>query len=85
MCSKTKYMRKGIDPYLKDEITALNNHNVVTVSCCCGHGKYPKTIVINFNGRLLDLVSNTIIPLRRGIYTRDPKGHYYIKEVMANS
>ena len=35
-----------IDPCMKHIIDFLNHKGVKTVGCCCGHGKYPMTIVM---------------------------------------
>jgi len=53
-----------------------------TVACCCGHGKYPETIVVkNRKGEAWELNSGIKIPRKRRFYTRDSEGHYYIQEV----
>ena len=58
-----------------------------TLGCCCGHGRYPTTIVVRIRA------SNHIIEYYSGIhladkprspkryYVKDGKGYYYIPEV----
>ena len=70
-----------IDPCLKKKIRELWEKGIVTLACCCGHGKYPETIVIrNKDGFPVEL--NQEIVIRRAIrfYKRDSEGFYYIPE-----
>ena len=89
MCKKKqfKYCPSEIDECMKDEISAINS--IIDVSkfeiraCCCGHGKYPKTIIVEgFNDQMWDLVSGMDIPRKRNFYKRDKKGYYYIPETL---
>jgi hypothetical protein len=60
------------------------------VGCCCGHGKYPLTIVchndakdINFLMTQEDDVSREIIiPRKKRFYVKDKQGYYYIPETV---
>lgn len=75
-----------VDACLRDKIKALLDKGVVTVACCCGHGKYPETIVVRrFIGNQPYLIElNSGIPIRNRtvrIYKRDAEGFYYIPEV----
>lgn len=70
------------------------------VACCCGHGKYPMTIVIrNTVGEkkegvvnvyskdyfiAWDLVSGVEIPRIKRFYKRDKQRIYYIPETIKN-
>ncbi|KKL85456.1 hypothetical protein LCGC14_1954610, partial [marine sediment metagenome] len=36
---------KRIDPCMRDLINALKQQGIETLGCCCGHGKYPMTII----------------------------------------
>ena len=54
-------------------------------ACCCGHGKYPMTIVVEdyFNNRtMIDWCSNKIIPRKKRFYVKDKQGYYYIPETV---
>ena len=55
----------------------------ITLSCCCGHQKYPMTIIVKENdGLRLELLSNITIPRTRRFYKKDKEGYYYIPEVI---
>ena len=76
-----------IDPCMKSLIKALNEHGIVTLACCCGHGKYPMTIVYKvtkgvLTGNIYDFISGWGIPRKKKFYKRDKQGHYYIPEVL---
>ena len=63
----------------------LNEFGWYTVASCCGHGKYPMTVVIRscWNNELhfKELLSNTKIPRSRRFYERDKEGYYFIPEI----
>lgn len=87
MCDKTqfKYCPSTIDKCLVKCINTLENMSDKyrkVVSCCCGHGKYPITIVMeNSEGTHWDLLTGIIIPRKRRFYRKDSKGYYYIPEI----
>ena len=63
-------------------IHRLNVLGVKTLASCCGHGKYPKTVVCQADGMLpVELFSGEIINRKRKFYKRDKEGFYYIPEV----
>lgn len=91
MCEKKKYCARKIDPCLINAVMELNNRGFVTVSSCCGHGVYPKTIVIK-DGKdsYLEFFSGIkVIPQKKrylnfytGIWNKDHrKRFYYIKGI----
>jgi hypothetical protein len=56
--------------------------DVEIVACCCGHKRYPMSIIIKTDdGQGIDIVSDTLIPRKRNFYKRDKKGYYYIPEI----
>lgn len=60
-----------------------NNEKLQIVACCCGHGKYPMTIVVrNFQSLVWELLSNKRIPRKTRFYVKDKQGYYYIPEVL---
>ena len=68
---------------MKPLIKALNKEGYKTKACCCGHGKYPMTIVMwHPNLYYFDFISGKIIHREKRFYTRDKQGYYYIKEVI---
>ena len=70
-----------IDPTIKPEVDALQARGIKTLASCCGHGKYPKTIVIERNGQNIEYFSGIVIPRKRRFYRKDSEGIYYIPEV----
>jgi len=85
MCKKTqfRYCPSTIDKCLRKLIRFLQDSGIETVGCCCGHGKYPTTILIkHFSGSgVWDIMSDTLIPRRRNFYKKDKQGYYFIPEV----
>lgn len=93
MCKKTNYKtcNTRIDKCIKPFIDWLNNKHIV-VACCCGHGKYPMTIIvkegidmpIGQNNLIVfrEIISQKIIPRTSRFYVRDKQGYYYIPEVI---
>ena len=88
MCKKTNYKGTSntqLDMCMKPVIKWLNNRDYFTVSSCCGHDKYPMTIVVKYmiNGieRHKEILSNAELPRKRKFYKKDKKGYYYIPEV----
>jgi len=75
-----------IDPCINSLIRFLQRQGYKTTASCCGHFKYPMTIVIR---RMMkdkwenyELLSDTIIPRKTKIYRKDSSGRYFIPEVM---
>jgi len=83
MCKKKqfKYCPSEIDECMKEFIFRLNQYGVETISCCCGHGKYPMTIVVEDSAGIFDIVSGKEIPRKKKFYKKDKQGYYYIPEV----
>jgi len=89
-CDKLPYNNPRIDVCMREFIDWLNmHHDIKTLLCCCGHDRYPETIVIL--NKELNLVYEyyTGITLSHGVrprkryYKRDPAGYYYIPEISA--
>jgi len=88
MCKKTNYKSSNtrIDKCMVSCIVNLkamsSNAYIKPVACCCGHGKYPMTIVLkNRTGICWELFTGKMIPRKRNFYKRDSRGYYYIPEV----
>ena len=88
MCKKVNYKtcNTHIDKCMRPLITFLRyDLDLDIVACCCGHNKYPMTIIaedIDYGvSQYIELLSNTKIPRSRRFYIRDDKGYYYIPEV----
>lgn len=88
MCKKTNYHETSntqIDKCIRALIGFLQQRDYETVASCCGHGKYPVTVIIkqSHNGKpvFLEAFTETIIPRTRRFYVKDKEGIYYIPEV----
>jgi len=55
---------------------------MVTLASCCGHGKYPETIVVKTIYGMFEWNSGVKIPRKKRFYIKDSEGIYYIPEVM---
>lgn len=93
MCELKKYKGRSSNPRVDSCIDILTSNiawlliesksNKKIVGSCCGHNKYPMTILIkNENGLIFDLVSNKHINRKKRFYKKDSKGYYYIPEVV---
>ncbi len=84
MCKLNKKTgNRRVDPCMKKLIRYLQNLRVETLACCCGHGKYPMTIVVKKdNGLYYEVLSDMWIPRQKRFYKKDKQGYYYIPEVM---
>ena len=69
-----------IDGCMRDKIMAINTQ-IPTLACCCGHGRYPETIIVNVLGVIRELHSGVEIPRTRNFYKTDFDGYYYLPEV----
>jgi len=88
MCENKKYKRTSnthIDKCLRTLIKFLQENGCKTVGCCCGHGKYPTTIIIEYKinhvSIFMELFTQTKIPRIRRFYKKDNEGYYYIPEI----
>lgn len=85
MCEKTNYKTSNprIDKCMRPLIQWLNKNTFLNIkSCCCGHSKYPMTIIVyGSEGEHWDLFTGIHIPRKRNFYERDSKGYYYVPEV----
>lgn len=85
MCKSSGLRR--MDKCMKEFLHNLNfylSYGLETISSCCGHGKYPMTILIKVGSTgVFEMCSGTWIPRKRKFYKKDSKGFYYIPEVQA--
>ena len=85
MCKLSKKSGlKRIDPCMRNLINFVKAMNWETLACCCGHGKYPMTIVVKSICGLggFELLSKTHIQRSRKFYKMDKQNYYYIPEVV---
>lgn len=81
MCKfNPKNRGRRMDKCMRQLIESLNIFDVRTVACCCGHGRYPMTIVAESGGDYFELLSGMMIERSKRFYRRDKKGYYYIPE-----
>ena len=69
---------------LKQLLSYIKKGDYNIVACCCGHGKYPMTIIIQWGVKdyFIDIVSGVSIPRKRNLYKKDKQGYYFIPEIM---
>jgi len=47
MCEKKPYCNRKVDECIRDIVTVINRYGIYrTISSCCGHNKYPRTIIV---------------------------------------
>jgi len=55
-----------LDPCLREQIIKLNYIAPFTVASCCGHYRYPETILVMYDlGTVREIRSGVIIPRKR--------------------
>ena len=85
MCMKRVYIKTSntqIDICMRPLINFLNSCDYKTVACCCGHGRYPITVVVEYLGNFRELFTNIHLPRTRRFYKKDKEGYYYIPETL---
>lgn len=75
-----------VDTCIARRIEMINKscyRNLKTVGCCCGHGKYPETIIVKSkkDGKIYEFNTMTVIPRKRKFYKLDEEGICYIPEI----
>jgi len=72
-----------IDHCMRNKVGDLRCRGYSTKACCCGHHRYPETIVcIGPRGNPAYEFNTLIkIPRKKRFYKKDSKGFYYIPEV----
>lgn len=80
--NKTEW--KKVDKCLSSLLCFINkNTSFITLGSCCGHGRYPLTIVCKSPfGWNVDICSGMIIPRKKRFHKKDSDGYYYIPEVV---
>ncbi|KKN40561.1 hypothetical protein LCGC14_0731970 [marine sediment metagenome] len=85
MCKLNKWGDTRIDPCMRQVIRNLQGLKIRTLACCCGHGKYPMTIIVDIGiSKLmpLEIFSNVMIERKKKYYKKDKQGYYYIPETI---
>lgn len=87
MCQKRNSKRLiftniRVDSCMRNIIQLMRASGIKTLACCCGHGRYPMTIVVERYGIIYDVMSLVEIPRKKRFYKKDSAGYYYIPEVV---
>lgn len=71
------------DGAIRQMLYVLNLHGVHTVGSCCGHGRYPLSIIYNAGlGEYYELMSGQRIMRTRNFYKKDKDGFFYVPEAL---
>ncbi len=78
---------RRIDPCMRVLISNLQELGVKTLACCCGHGKYPMTVVVDAGANIgrvvpLEIFSGMILPRKKRFYVKLKSGDYVIPETI---
>lgn len=82
MCEWRKSGENRIDPCMRPLIRELQIKGIKTLACCCGHGKYPRTIIVEKDEKRIEYYSGVEILRKKRFYRRDAQGIYYIPELV---
>ena len=86
MCDKCnkKHANTNVMDNCMERICWLIEHKTdyLPLASCCGHGKYPITVVVSDRrGKILEYFSMIEIPRKRKFYKKDEFGLFYIPEL----
>ena len=83
MCKfNPKNQGRRIDPCMINLINYLRKSGVKTLSCCCGHRKYPMSLVVREGTEIIEIFNNKILWRKNRFYKKDKQGYYFIPEVI---
>jgi hypothetical protein len=88
MCQKLPYRNPRVDACLGDTLKSIRAAGFVPVASCCGHDRYPMTVVVKCpDGLVMEYFSKVLLQRkkRNRYYTRDSKGYYYIAACVEES
>jgi hypothetical protein len=73
-----------VDKCLSNIITFINDKTPFkTLGSCCGHLRYPLTIVVRSpNGEIFEFISQKTIPRKKRFYIKGKDGYYFIPETV---
>lgn len=85
MCSKKPYCNHEVDKCIQKFIIRINKYSkYCTLSSCCGHNKYPMSIIIQNKEtkEISELFTKFKFEKRkRTFYKKDKEGYYFIPEL----
>lgn len=87
MCKKTKGLHNRIDKCMVNLIKSFQKlTGYETIACCCGHGKYPITIIVKskLDNNPIEITTKTTIPRTKKFYKKDKQGYYYLPELKSS-
>jgi hypothetical protein len=75
---------KRVDKCLAEAITFINSKtDMRTLGSCCGHLRYPLTIVVRSpHGNIFEFISQKEIPRKKRFYVKDKDGFFFIPETI---
>jgi len=82
MCKKLKGCGRQVDSCMRLLIGHLRLNEIKTLGSCCGHGRYPMTIVVKYGSRIMEICSGKYLHRKKKFYKRDKDGYYYIPETL---
>lgn len=73
-----------VDKCLAKVIIFINDKTPLkTLGACCGHSRYPLTIIVRSSlGENFEFISQKVIPRKKRFYKKDSNGYFYIPEVV---
>lgn len=84
---KEKIVR--IDDCMFNLIYFINTSMAIkTLGCCCGHNKYPMSVIVQnqFTGEIYEFMTGIEINRKKKFYKKNKKtGYYYIPEVVSTT
>ena len=86
MCDKLPYNNPRIDKCMKEIVDKINKERrYKTLASCCGHNKYPKTIVVKERetGNIFEYYTKIQLQVkkRNRYYRKDNEGFYFIPKL----
>lgn len=86
MCDKLPYNNPRIDNCMREIVEKINKEGIYkTLASCCGHRKYPKSIVVKERETriILEYYTKTQLQVkkRNRYYRKDNEGFYFIPKL----
>ena len=72
-----------VDACIAEKVQSIVNVGMYeTLGCCCGHGKYPPTIIVREKGTTRITEYNSVVEIhrKRKFYKLDSEGIYFLPE-----
>src|SRR3990167_11274419 len=81
VCSKGN--PRKVDKCIALLVRHLKMEGINLVASCCGHGKYPMTLLVKSGfGSVYDMVSGKVIRRKSRFYVKDKHGVFYVLETI---